>query len=73
MTKLDDSVPQKNGDEAEIAVTATPVGAAPTTAGATTTDGGPPIPAGHSRFYCSKCHTVRFRFRFRTIHIWMLG
>jgi hypothetical protein len=20
----------------------------------------PPIPAGHSRFYCSKCHTVGF-------------
>ena len=19
----------------------------------------PPIPAGHARFYCSKCHTVR--------------
>lgn len=19
----------------------------------------PPIPAGHSRFYCNKCHTVR--------------
>lgn len=20
--------------------------------------GGPPIPVGHSRFYCEKCHTV---------------
>ena len=20
---------------------------------------GPPIPAGHARFYCNKCHTVR--------------
>ena len=27
-----------------------------------TNDGGPPIPPGHSRFYCSKCQTVRFGF-----------
>lgn len=24
-------------------------------------DDAPPIPAGYSRFYCSKCHAVRLR------------
>lgn len=24
----------------------------------------PPIPPGHSRFYCSKCHTVRWEVKF---------
>jgi hypothetical protein len=39
----------KKGDEAEIYVT----DAVPTN------DEGPPVPAGHARFYCSSCHTVR--------------
>lgn len=26
--------------------------------------GGPPIPVGHSRFYCEKCHTVSQSNRF---------
>lgn len=64
MTKIDDT--QKNGyAEPEIAVTATAIpqqsydAAAPTGAAASGDTGGPPIPAGHSRYYCSKCHTVR--------------
>jgi hypothetical protein len=38
--------------EPEIAVSAVPVN---NTAANTN---GPPIPAGHSRFYCHKCHAV---------------
>jgi hypothetical protein len=37
----------------EAVVEAVPAGPA------TATSNEPPIPAGHSRFYCSKCHTVR--------------
>jgi hypothetical protein len=42
------------GGEPEIVATAVPAGVAPTAGG-----NEPPIPAGHSRFYCNKCHTVR--------------
>jgi len=41
--------------EPEIAVSAVPINS-----NAQSTDG-TPIPAGHSRFYCSKCHAVRKR------------
>ena len=42
--------------EPEIVATAVPTGGG----GAAKPSGGePPIPAGHSRFYCNKCHTVR--------------
>ena len=49
-----DDLKKGGGDmEADILVT----DAIPTNDG-----GGPPIPPGHSRFYCSKCQTVRFGF-----------
>ena len=40
-------------NEPQIAVTAEPVASA---GGPQQT--GPPIPPGHSRYYCSKCHAV---------------
>jgi hypothetical protein len=40
--------------EPEIVATAVPAGVASSTSG-----NEPPIPPGHSRFYCHKCHTVR--------------
>lgn len=39
--------------EPDIVAEAIPTGAAPTGPG-----NEPPIAAGHSRFYCNKCHTV---------------
>lgn len=39
---------KKAGDEPEVMVTAVPTQAHEK-----------PIPEGHSRFYCNKCHTVR--------------
>lgn len=47
------SPPGKDDDlkkDPEITVEAIPQGAAQ--------DGGPPVPPGHSRFYCEKCRTV---------------
>lgn len=42
--------PKKTADEPDIVLTdAVPTGE---------TQQGPPISAGHSRFYCEKCHTV---------------
>ena len=62
MTKTDDPQKYPTEAEAEIAVTATavPESTAPTSGQGTSE---PPIPAGHSRFYCSKCHTVRKQSR----------
>ena len=40
------------GNEPEIVAQAVPDNSAPVKTGET------PIPAGHSRFYCNKCHTV---------------
>jgi hypothetical protein len=45
----EDPMDNKKGDDAEIYVT----DAVPTQ------DEGPPVAAGHARFYCSSCHTVR--------------
>jgi hypothetical protein len=43
----------KLGAEPDITITnAVPAGPAPT-------QEGPPVPAGHQRFYCEKCRTVR--------------
>ena len=42
--------------EPEIVATAVPTGGA---AAKPSSGSEPPIPAGHSRFYCNKCHTVR--------------
>jgi len=42
-------------NEPQIAVTAEPVAVGE---GGKTGGGGPPIPPGHSRYYCSKCHAV---------------
>ena len=39
--------------EPEIAVSAVPI------SNAGPNNSGPPIPPGHSRFYCHKCHAVR--------------
>lgn len=44
-------------EEPEIAVSAVPVNSAAPSSSANQT----PIPAGHSRFYCSKCHAVRVK------------
>lgn len=33
----------------------------------TTASNEPPIPAGHARFYCEKCHTVRTKSLFHSI------
>ena len=41
--------------EPQIAVTAEPVASA-----GGPQQAGPPIPPGHSRYYCSKCHAVSF-------------
>ena len=53
MTQKEDIDSKKAEAEPDVIATAVPAGPA----------GGqgnePPIPAGHSRFYCNKCHTVR--------------
>jgi len=46
-----DGKKEKGGDEPEITVTATPA-----QGGGAGQGGGPPIPEGHSRYYCEKCH-----------------
>jgi hypothetical protein len=51
--KEDDKMYATAEGEPEIVATAVPAGVAPPTGSE------PPIPAGHSRFYCNKCHTVR--------------
>jgi hypothetical protein len=48
------TVKDEKYNEAEIAVT----GVEPVVAAQQIGEAGPPIPAGHSRFYCEKCHTV---------------
>ena len=53
--KEDDKMYANAEGEPEIVATAVPAGVAPPTGSE------PPIPAGHSRFYCNKCHTVRMR------------
>jgi hypothetical protein len=45
--KYDDVENKGKNDEPEIFATAVPAA-----------HNEPPIPAGHARFYCSKCHTV---------------
>lgn len=59
--KYDDAEKGKT-DEPEIFATAVPAAS-----------NEPPIPAGHARFYCSKCHTVRIsRSRIhRMIYAWV--
>ena len=32
---------------------------------------GPPVPAGHARFYCSKCRTVSFEFLWAIVVLYM--
>lgn len=54
-TKKDDVADNKI-DEPEIVATAIPAGPAASSNGGSGKE--PPIPAGHSRFYCNKCHTV---------------
>lgn len=52
--KILTTMTEKKNDEPEISVTnAVPVNDAPSNNNAA------PIPPGHSRFYCSKCHAVR--------------
>jgi len=50
MTEKDE---KNEKNEPQIAVTAEPVASA-----GAPQQGGPPIPPGHSRYYCSKCHAV---------------
>jgi hypothetical protein len=45
--------PKKEGYEEDVVVTAVP---------ASPQGNEPPIPAGHSRFYCNKCHTVSLSY-----------
>ena len=52
-------------NEPQIAVTAEPVAAG----GGGGKTGGPPIPPGHSRYYCSKCHAVSIYVFVQTINI----
>jgi hypothetical protein len=47
--KEDPNDPKKEGYEPDVMATAVP---------ASPQGNEPPIPAGHARFYCSKCHTV---------------
>jgi hypothetical protein len=47
--KEDPNDPKKEGYEEDVMVTAVP---------ASPQGNEPPIPAGHSRFYCNKCRTV---------------
>jgi len=49
MTKKEDDIDMSKPPEPEVMAEAVPAPAS----------NGPPIPAGHSRFYCNKCHTVR--------------
>lgn len=48
--KKEDDADLKVGEEPEFVASAVPV---------KDNSNEPPIPAGHSRFYCNKCHTVR--------------
>ena len=65
------TITEKNNEEPEIVVnaehdammvTAVGVEEMKTPAGGSSAGGGgsnePPIPVGHSRYYCSKCHAV---------------
>ena len=57
MTKKEEDIDYyKKGqqDEPEIMATAVPA----------QNPGEPPIPPGHSRFYCNKCHTVRLVYKY---------
>ena len=49
MTKKEEDIDLGKPSEPEVIAEAVPTGQG----------NEPPIPAGHSRFYCSKCHTVR--------------
>jgi hypothetical protein len=65
--KEDDVVVDGKPYEDDVMVTAV---AADGTTGATGGEvAGPPIPAGHSRFYCSKCRTVSNLSFYGPIHI----
>ena len=61
VTKEDDKIASQGGEvsyEPEIVATAVPAGVSATGGGTEA-----PVPAGHARFYCNKCHTVRFSCR----------
>jgi len=63
MTVKEDKVDDVNGGktgEPEIIATAIPTGVAEASGGGPGKE--PPIPEGHSRFYCNKCRTVRTFF-----------
>jgi len=52
MTKKEEDIDLGKPSETEVVAEAIPAGQG----------NEPPIPAGHSRFYCSKCHTVRLNY-----------